>query len=175
VVAVRVVFDKKLRLACSPLVTTCYPSLASSNENCIQQLGWNLVLNDQNIELLQQLRIVMAFTVFSSSFIFSILSCASLRKPGVKLKCCPRLREWNSPCFVVAPGLRILLRFAGFCRANLLIIFVINSQTWTHNLLVPGSNPGGPTTRRQTCRIGPVSLRGGFRTATAFTQYFTAA
>ena len=46
---------------------------------------------------------------------------------------------------MVAPGLRILLHFAGFCRGTLLTFFVVNVAHGTHNLLVPGSNPGGPT------------------------------
>src|SRR5215469_13128506 len=37
--------------------------------------------------------------------------------------------------------------FAGFCRGKLLIFFVVNVANGTHNLLVPGSNPGGPTVR----------------------------
>ena len=40
--------------------------------------------------------------------------------------------------------LRILLRFAGFCRRKLLILFVVSVAKGTHNLLVSGSNPGGP-------------------------------
>src|SRR5215467_2307017 len=53
----------------------------------------------------------------------------------------------ESPCFLVASGLRILPCFAGFCRGKLLIFFVANVAYGTHNLLVPGSNPGGPSIR----------------------------
>ena len=49
--------------------------------------------------------------------------------------------------FLVARGLRILPDFAGFCQAKSFIFFVCNGCCRTHNLLVPGSNPGGPTTR----------------------------
>src|SRR5215472_9396536 len=63
----------------------------------------------------------------------------------VKLKCCPRLREWNHLAFLVASRIRILLRLAGFCRHKLLIFFDLTIRLQTHNLLVPGSNPGGPT------------------------------
>jgi hypothetical protein len=60
----------------------------------------------------------------------------------------------ESPClFLVASGLRILLRFAGFCRGKLLIFFVINLVNGTHNLLVPGSNPGVPTSSRSVIRL----------------------
>src|SRR5215831_1285989 len=64
---------------------------------------------------------------------------------GLRLKCCPRRWGVESPSFLVASGLRILLRFAGFCRDKLLIFFVVKVADGTHNLLVPGLNPGGPT------------------------------
>src|SRR5438445_13410397 len=52
----------------------------------------------------------------------------------------------NRNClFVVARGLRILQDFAGFCRRNSCIFFICSRRFRTHNLLVPGSNPGGPT------------------------------
>jgi len=44
-----------------------------------------------------------------------------------------------------ARGLRILQAFTGFCRAKPLIFFVCSTRFRTHSLLVPGSNPGGPT------------------------------
>jgi hypothetical protein len=50
---------------------------------------------------------------------------------------------------LVASGLRILQDFAGICRGKLGISFVFGVRGRTHNLLVPGSNPGGPTTYNQ--------------------------
>jgi hypothetical protein len=52
---------------------------------------------------------------------------------------CPRLWEWNHLAFLVASGLRILFRFAGFCLRKLSIFFVVNVDNGTHNLLLPGS------------------------------------
>ena len=49
------------------------------------------------------------------------------------------------PCGFVASGLRTLLRFARFCRRMLSIFIAFSASSGTHNLLVPGSNPGGPT------------------------------
>jgi hypothetical protein len=46
---------------------------------------------------------------------------------------------------LVASGLRVLQDFAGICRGKLGISFVFGVRGRTHNLLVPGSNPGGPT------------------------------
>jgi hypothetical protein len=46
---------------------------------------------------------------------------------------------------LVASGLRILQDFAGICRWKWGIFFVFGVRERTHNLLVPGSNPGAPT------------------------------
>ena len=59
-----------------------------------------------------------------------------------------RRRSFGAPS-LVARGLRwlrILQDFAGFCREECWIFFVFRVSGLTHNLLVPGSNPGGTVT-----------------------------
>ena len=55
-----------------------------------------------------------------------------------------RRRSFTAPV-LVARGLRILQDFAGFCRGKCWIFFVFRVSGLTHNLLVLGSNPSGPT------------------------------
>ena len=56
-----------------------------------------------------------------------------------------RGRSFGAP-FLVARGLRILQDFAGICRAILLNLCRNSGGLATHNLLVVGSSPTGPTT-----------------------------
>jgi hypothetical protein len=65
---------------------------------------------------------------------------------------------------LVASGLRILQDFAGICRGSLGIFFVLGVRGRTHNLLVLGSNPSGPTNqRKRNQRYRGPSLSSGFR------------
>jgi len=63
---------------------------------------------------------------------------------------------------LVASGLRIFQDFAGLCR-NLQreggYLFVCRVREGAHKLLVPGSNPGGPTTSRYLCFASLSRLR----------------
>ena len=49
------------------------------------------------------------------------------------------------PGGLVASRLRVLPEFAGTCRLSLLIFFRISGLGTTHNSLVAGSSPAGPT------------------------------
>jgi hypothetical protein len=78
-----------------------------------------------------------------------------LRKAGAsRLSQCSHLR-WGSVQTVrfspfgapslVARGVRILQDFAGLCRGKCQIFFVFRVSGLTHNMLVVGSSPTGPT------------------------------
>jgi len=68
------------------------------------------------------------------------------RSGGTNTNCSDRglLGIFLAP-FLFADSLRILLRFAAFCRAKLLKLCRIRVGWATHNPLVGGSNPSGST------------------------------
>jgi hypothetical protein len=62
--------------------------------------------------------------------------------------CADDAREQERPslaAFLVARGLRILQDFAGICSGNGFILLIFGRCVVTHNLLVVGSSPTGPT------------------------------
>jgi len=60
------------------------------------------------------------------------------------------MRSCDASLFLCASCVRILPGFAAIYRAILLIFFVISGLRRTHNPLVGGSNPSGPTIKSIT-------------------------
>jgi len=63
---------------------------------------------------------------------------------------CRVMRSCDASLFLCASCVRILPGFAAIYRAILLIFFVISGLRRTHNPLVGGSNPSGPTIKSIT-------------------------